>query len=109
MRAFVFAAACFWSAGAFVSCRSAQKPMSPSDLSPRQLEAMDHALEHVKSRKFLEAAAIYDDLARQLKGRPPEIMMLFNAGGNYREAGRCDLSVSRFQRLLERSLKNQAF
>ena len=94
---------------AAVSCQSPPRPLSPSDLSPGQLEAMNQALEHVRNRRFLPAAKICDKLAAALKGQRPEAMMLFNAGSNYRAAGQCALSVSRYRRLLDQSLKNSSF
>ena len=107
MKNLVSAAACFLLVLPAVSCRSVQRLPRPSDLSPAQLKMMSQALELAKKQEFLKAAEIYDELARLLRGRRPETMMLFNAGSSYREAGRCGLSVSRYSRLLELSLKKQ--
>ena len=91
------------------ACQLAKKKPFKPDLNPLQTANMSKALELVKAGEFLKAASLYDELARELKNKPSEIVFLFNSGSSYREGGNCASSVQRYQRLLDRSLNEALF
>ena len=97
---------CFFLTGA---CQLAKKKPFKPDLNPLQTANMNKALELVKAGEFLKAASLYDELARELKNKPSEIVFLFNSGSSYREGGNCASSIQRYQRLLDRSLNEALF
>ena len=102
----------FWSLASwsFVSCRLSEKqPFAESYLTPLQKRKTGRALQLVQTSEFLKAAALYDELALELKGKTPEILFLFNAGGSYRKAGDCARSALRYQSLLDRALNHPLF
>lgn len=70
---------------------------------------MDQALISMKNKDFLNAGGIYDELAGSLNDSSSKILMLFNAGVAYKEAGQCEKALSRLRRLLDRSLKDPLF
>ena len=91
------------------ACSSTKKNLSAADLTTEQIKHMDQAQEYIKQRKFKKAGAIYDALAKNLRGKPLEVMMLFNGGGSYREGGDCETAVARYRRLLDQALKYTRF
>ena len=91
------------------SCRLSDKKPPSVDLTPLQTANMTKALELVKSGEFLKAAQLYDQLAREQRGKPSEVVFLFNGGSSYREGGDCTRSVQRYQRLLDISFKEPLF
>ena len=74
-----------------------------------QVKSMNLAQEHINRGEFKKAGEIYDTLAQDLKGKPLEVMMLFNGGSSYREARDCNTAVARYRRLLDRALKHPQF
>lgn len=74
-----------------------------------QVKSMNLAQEYISREEFKKAGKIYDTLVQNLKGKPLEVMMLFNAGSSYREAGDCNTAVARYRRLLDRVLKHPPF
>lgn len=92
-----------------IHCQLSEKQPMASDLSPLQKNVMDKALEFVRSGEFLKAASLYDNLAQELRGKPAEIVFLFNGGSSYRGGGDCESSVKRYQRLLDKSFDKSLF
>lgn len=92
-----------------IHCQSFKKQPMASDLSSLQRNAMNKALEFVRSGEFLKAASLYDTLAQELRGQPAEIVFLFNGGSSYRGGGDCVSSVKRYERLLDRSFNKDLF
>ena len=92
-----------------IHCQLSEKKTISSDLNTLQRNSMNKALELVRSGEFLKAAAIYDTLAQTLRGKPAEIVFLFNGGSSYRGGGDCASSVKRYQQLLDRSFENDLF
>lgn len=70
---------------------------------------MDQAFSFVEKREFLQAALIFDDLAKALKDSSSKNLMLFNAGSAYRSAGHCKKALNRYRKLLDHSLKDPSF
>ena len=66
---------------------------------------MDQALSFMKNKDFLNGARIYDELADTLTDSSSKILMLFNAGVAYKEAGWCKKALTRYRKLLDHSLK----
>ena len=91
------------------ACSSTKKPLNAADLKTEQIKSMKQAQEYVQQRKFKKAGEIYDTLAKSLKGKPLEVMMLFNGGSSYREGGDCETAVARYRRLLDQALKHTRF
>ena len=78
------------------------------NLTDQQIRSLLSAGEHIKQGEFERAGEIYDSLAKALRGKPPEILVLFNAGSAYRSAGQCETSLARYLRLLDRTLNQKA-
>ncbi|MCY4512854.1 MAG: tetratricopeptide repeat protein [Bdellovibrionales bacterium] len=92
------------------ACSSVKKnSLSTENLTVRQIKKLDQAQEYIQQKKFKKAGEIYDALAKDLRGKPLEVMMLFNGGSSHREAGNCEIAVTRYRRLLDRSLKQIRF
>lgn len=91
------------------SCKLSDKKPLSVNLTPLQTANMTRALELVRSGEFLKAARLYDQLAREQRGKPSEVVFLFNGGSSYREGEDCARSVQRYQRLLDRSFKEPLF
>ena len=90
------------------ACKAPSKRQDFS-ISSSQMELMQKALSLMKQSQFLKAGEIYDQLSLSLKGKDTLILMLFNAGVAYKEAGWCQKSIYRFQKLLDHSLKRMDF
>ena len=94
----------------FISCSSMnKKPLSTEDLTIKQIKKLNQAQSHIEQKEFKKAGEIYDTLAKDLRGKPLEVMMLFNGGSSHREAGHCETAVTRYRRLLDKSLKHLNF
>ena len=92
-----------------MACSSSKKTLRATDLTAKQIQSMNQAQEYIHKEEFKKAAEIYDTLAKSLRGKPLEVMMLFNGGSSYREAGDCETAVTRYRRLLDRALKHIRF
>ncbi|MDE0092660.1 MAG: hypothetical protein OXN83_05205 [Oligoflexia bacterium] len=87
------------------SCVSSKKDTKSSALSQEQMEQMEQALSLMKKKDFIKAGALYDQLSVSLKDSSTKILMLFNAGVSYKEAGECKKALSRQRSVLDHSLK----
>lgn len=92
-----------------VGCVSSSKRNKKNVLNQEQIDQMDQALSFMKNKNFLAGAQIYDELARTLTDSSSKSLMLFNAGIAYKEAKECKKALSRFRKLLDRSLKDSSF
>ena len=78
-------------------------------LNQKQKNQMDQAFILVKKKNFLSAGKIYSELAQNLKNHASEVLMLFNAGTSYKEAGSCKKALLYYQQLLNHSLAQPSF
>ena len=92
-----------------VNCVSHSKKTSKFSLTQEHMDQMDQALMFMKNKEFLKGAWIYDELAHTLTDSSSKILMLFNSGSAYKEAGQCKKALVRFRELLDRSLKSLPF
>ena len=91
------------------ACLSSSQKTYKMTISQKQVKKMDQAFALLKSRDFLNAGRIYDELAFSLTHPPSRVLMLFNAGVAYKSAGQCQKALLRFRKLLDQSLKNPSF
>ena len=63
----------------------------------------------MKKKDFIKAGALYDQLSVSLKDTSAKILMLFNAGVSYKEAGECEKALSRQRSTLDHSLRKPDF
>ncbi len=89
------------------SCSSTNK--TGASLSQNQIDQMDQALLLMQDREFLKGAVIYDKLYQSLNDESSKVLMLFNAGVAYKEAGQCEKALLRYRKLLDLSLKQKSF
>ena len=91
------------------ACASGKKALTKDPLNPDEMLKMDQAFTFMQNKEYIKAAQIYDQLAGVLKKPSTKILMFFNAGVAYKEAGSCEKSLIRFRQLLDRSLKSLVF
>ena len=86
-------------------CVSPARKEKKTFISQEQMGQMNQALFFMKNKDFLNGAGIYDELADTLTDPSSKILMLFNAGVAYKEAGQCKKALSRYRKLLDHSFK----
>ena len=69
------------------------------------MNQMEKALSLMKNKEFIKAGKLYDELSVSLKDSSSKILMLFNAGVSYKEAGKCNKAILRQRSVLDHSLK----
>ena len=79
--------------------------MTQPALSQEQMEQMEQALSFMKKKEFIKAGSLYDQLSVRLQDSSAKILMLFNAGVSYKEAGACEKARLRQKSVLDHSLK----
>ena len=84
---------------------SSNKQIQKPKLSQEQIEQMEQALSLMKNKEFIKAGSLYDQLSVSLKDSSAKILMLFNAGVSYKEAGACEEALLRQKSVLDHSLK----
>ena len=80
-----------------------------NSLTQEQFRQMDQALSFSQNQEFLKGAAIYDQLFHTLKNKSAKILVLFNSGVAYKEAGHCDKALLRYRKLLDQAVKGSLF
>ena len=79
--------------------------MTKPKLSQEQIEQMEQALSLMKKKEFIKAGSLYDQLSVSLKDSSAKILMLFNAGVSYKEAGACEKARLRQKSVLDHSFR----
>ena len=91
------------------ACVSANKKVKGEKISADQIKQMEQALSLIKQKEFVKAGSLYDQLSMSLKDPSAKILMLFNAGVSYKEAGECKKALLRQKSSLDHSLKKPEF
>ena len=90
-------------------CVSSPKKLPQPELSQEQINQMEKALSFMKKKEFRRAGRLYEQLSISLKDSSAKILMLFNAGVSYKEAGECKEALLRQKSVLDHSLKIPEF
>ena len=84
---------------------SSNKQIKQPKLSQEQIEQMEQALSLMQKKEFIKAGKLYDQLSVHLKDTSAKMLMLFNAGVSYKEAGECEKALLRQRSVLDHSFK----